>query len=1056
MPADFSRVRMNPLADLAGVELKQGGVLLDADFNEYVALVDRKLRALASDVLGRNTHSQATPDAFKLLPVAGGFTIGRGRHYVDGLLAENHGRADATQRGFDPLLAETVYSQDPSYAQQPWLQPAPALPSAGRHLVYLDVWQRALTHVEEPDLVEPAVGVDTSSRLQTVWQVRVLGDEAPVGATCASPDADIPGWANLIAPSTGRLSTGVFDVADVADPCELPPGGGYTGLENQLYRVEVHEGGAPGTATFKWSRDNASIASRVATRVSATELELDTLGRDEVLRFRIGDWVEITNDERELAQGPGDMRKIADIDEANRRIRLAHALTAPLSSGPLNGLRVRRWDQARKVYRTGALGSVVEVQDLDAATSTGVIRVPASDATQLLLENGVTVRFASVGAKGFRTGDWWVFAARTADGSVEVLDAEPPRGTHHHYARLGFWDLGAGTISDCRGPWPPEGGGHDCSCTACVTPETHASGAFTVQDAINQVREARGGTVCLAVGRYVLRAPLNLAGVASLRLRGQGPGTLLIAPGTALDIRSALAVAVERLSILSVGMGSAIVTTNVLGLALTELAIAVLGNADAEGAAIALQGAVLGARIENNWILAPHGLRALEPARDDDPRVLLCAALTVQHNLLWCERTGVVLEGPVLQLLETRLAGNQVLGCRERAFALLGLGAPGSAARITGNTVQAGGSGIVCGVNGAWVEGNKLGATGSRGNTIGIELATGLDHSGSDQAQVLSNQVSGYTLAAIAVRAPVQLLVCKLNILEGCGNGILMTDDGAGGAVAIENNLLRDIGNAADAAMVVGIGLARVDGAAVSGNSFARVGNRGGDTALRAGILGIAVTRLRAHGNQLSDLGPPDDFGGLAAGILLGGPYLQLDVQHNQIERDSLPTDRPGRGAWFGLFVGGSAQAAAEPNDRLVATRYARVATVPVDARSTLVVSGNKAFVALAAAIDAGGGASVLGNVFTARSTQPAVLLLAERECLFSDNRVDHSGVGGQPAVRLLCPLVIANGNRVRNRSDIALDIPLAKTVAAVANITTGILRAPGLKPEFEPLNLRA
>ena len=153
MAADFSRVRINPLADWAGVELQQGRVLLDADFNELVAVVDRRLRALASDVLGRATHSQTTPDAFKLSPVAGAFSIGRGRMYVDGLLAENHGRADPAQRAFDPLLAETVYTQDPGYAEQPWLQPPPALPTSGRHLVYLDVWQRELTHVEAPELV---------------------------------------------------------------------------------------------------------------------------------------------------------------------------------------------------------------------------------------------------------------------------------------------------------------------------------------------------------------------------------------------------------------------------------------------------------------------------------------------------------------------------------------------------------------------------------------------------------------------------------------------------------------------------------------------------------------------------------------------------------------------------------------------------------------------------------------------------------------------------------------------------------------------------------------
>ena len=32
-------------------------------------------------------------------------------------------------------------------------------------------------------------------------------------------------------------------------------------MENQLYRVEVHDPGELGSATFKWSRENASIAA---------------------------------------------------------------------------------------------------------------------------------------------------------------------------------------------------------------------------------------------------------------------------------------------------------------------------------------------------------------------------------------------------------------------------------------------------------------------------------------------------------------------------------------------------------------------------------------------------------------------------------------------------------------------------------------------------------------------------------------------------------------------------------------------------------------------------
>ena len=75
MGADFSRVRFNPLRDYAGVELQQGRVLTDADANELMAITDRRLRALASDTLGRATVSSMTPDGFKLTLAAGALQI---------------------------------------------------------------------------------------------------------------------------------------------------------------------------------------------------------------------------------------------------------------------------------------------------------------------------------------------------------------------------------------------------------------------------------------------------------------------------------------------------------------------------------------------------------------------------------------------------------------------------------------------------------------------------------------------------------------------------------------------------------------------------------------------------------------------------------------------------------------------------------------------------------------------------------------------------------------------------------------------------------------------
>lgn len=1070
MTADFSRVRMNPLAAFGGVELQQGRVLLDADFNEQVAIVDRRLRALASDVLGRATVSQTTTDAFHLTPAGAGFTIGRGRMYVDGLLAENFGRADPAQRRFDPLLAETVYSQDPSYAEQPWLpQTPPPLPTAGRHLIYLDVWERELTAVEDPALVEPALGVDTTVRRQTVWQVRVLGDDAPGSVTCDSPDAALPAWESLIAPSTGRLTTDTFDVSAVPDPCELPPSGGYTGLENQLYRVEVHDAGQAGAgATFKWSRDNASVASRVANVVSATELELDSLGRDEVLCFAVGHWVEITDDRRELAQLAGEMRKIADIDETNRRIRFTPALPAAmLPAGP--NLRVKRWDQAGTINRTAAGGTVVAVQDLNAPTSTGVIAIPAATVT-LLLENGVTVRFTSAGAKGFRVGDAWVFAARTADASVERLDAAAPRSIHHHYARLGFWDIAAGTISDCRGKWPPDTQGDDCSCTACVTAESHANGTFTIQDAVNQVREAGGGTVCIGIGNYALAAPVNVGSVRSLRIRGQGPGTVLVAPGTALDIRNALAVAVSDLAVVSVGTRSAIVVSNVLGLALSQLAVAVVGGGDNVGAAIALAGVVIAARIEGNLLLAPVGVRALEPGAEGTAAVLLSAALSIEDNLLWCERSAVLLDGPVLHLLETRVAGNQVLSCRNAAIALLGYAAPGAASRVEHNLVQSAGSGVQCSVDGLWIGHNKLSANGTRAGTVGIELRPGLDKDGADQCQILANQIAGYSLAGIVVRSQVRALIIKLNIIESCANGIVMLDDAEVASVAIENNQLRDLGtggNENTPVTVVGIGLSRVGGASVVGNSLVRVGAVSGNSPLRVGVLALATTRLRVMGNEIVELAPAAEFSGIAIGIYVVGPFMQLDVQHNQVERDALPVEAFDRSRWAALFAatasvgsdnpstGATVGTAAGATTGIIGPqRFGRYAAVPLENNATMVFNGAKAYVA--AGFGEGASAAVLGNLFSARSSVPLVVLRAERECLFSDNRCEHRAEGNVVAVGLQTQVAIVSSNRVRNTTDVAIRVEFAKSVAALGNITTGVIQAPALAPEFVPLNLRA
>ena len=1093
MGADLSRIRSNPLLDFAGVELKQGGVLLDADFNEFVALVDRRLRATASDILGRSTVSSTTPDAFKITAVAGALSIGKGRLYVDGLLAENHGAesddpADAAKKLFDPLMAEVNFAGPIAYSTQPYLPDPPALPTppaTGRHLVYLDVWEREVTHLERPGLVEPAVGVETSSRLQTVWQVRVLEPDAG-RADCGSPDDDLPGWTALTAASTGRLTTGTFDVPPEDDPCELPPTGGYRGLENQTYRVEIHDPGQPGgKATFKWSRENASVGSRVASVISSTELELQTLGRDEVLRFTSGDWVEIIDDRREFSQRCGEVRKIT-VTEAARRISFAPPLPLPddmlpdaalpvrfpNTDFPRDGnVRVRRWDQKGKVLQ--AVANTPLFQDLDLATSTGVIAVPAVG-TALLLENGITVSFASTtGGKGFRAGDFWVFAARTADASVELLANEPPRGIHHHYARLGIWSVAlgtVGTVTDCRTPWPPRGEGHDCSCTECVTPESHASGQLTIQAAVDRVRDS-GGTVCLGAGQFQLKAPVLLNGARSVRIRGQGAATLVITPGGAFSINSGVALAIEDLAVLSVGNASAITVRSALGLTLQRLIVAVLGGNDGRSAAITLAGAIVGATIRDNLLIAPVAVLA-NPVGADTAGVnqratfMLSALLRIEDNVMWCGRQAVSLAGLSAHLMATRITGNEIFGCQQGALELLGLAAPGASMQLRANSLNVSGPGITVGVDGLWITDNKLLALAQDVNKTlsgaGIRLRSGLDPNGANECQLLSNQITGFEDAGILIESPVRELIVKLNIIERCGNGIVSQGDAKGANVSIENNHLADIGNprAEGPREVVGIGVRNAESASVANNTVRRVGLQAKQVALRAGIASAAVQSLRVAGNDVMDIGPPGAFdGGFAVGVLLRSPYAQASVGDNQVDRESVP-----------LFLGGGrfiALWADEPDGKRLVSRIGVLTTLRVDASTTLTLGAGRPIVsrtsvgantdpAGAAAVPRGSNVSILGNAFGARGELPAVQILVSGDCQFANNRCELRGSGTKIAVDLASSATIVSSNRVRG-GEVSIKIGgNTKNATVLGNITTGMIDLAGtLGAPWAPFNLR-
>jgi len=508
---DYTRFTFKPKKDYSAVVKQQGRVDLDADFNELIEIMDRRWRSETIDIIGCCTVPNSTPDAFLVTPTAlGDFDIGIGRMYVDGIQVENHGLLpDRYLR----RLGELEGTLPVLYSDQPYL-PAPLPPhlaatSGTTDLVYIDVWEREVNVLEDPSIREVALGgPDTTNRIQSVWQVRVLQD---VGDhSCGD---DIARWDQTVAPSAGRLTTTAVAPPAADDPCIIAPSGGYRGLENRLYRVEIHSegtigGGAP--AKFKWSRNNASVASSVTAIPITTQITVQQIGRDRVLRFEIGNWIEITDDFREFQGLAGHMAQITAIDEANRILTFAPAIPGVFNFNPADPsrhTRVTRWDQTQNVDANGLLDVVAGPIDI---------------------EDGIRVTFSLDPAGGnFKIADYWCFAARTADGSVEILQNAPPRGILHHFCRLAFIHWGntveTATVIDCRHHWPA--GDCDC-CTVTVGDGVDSHGQFTdIQQAIDALGD-RGGLVCIGRGFYTVRTTLRLDNTKrNVIIRGMGPAT---------------------------------------------------------------------------------------------------------------------------------------------------------------------------------------------------------------------------------------------------------------------------------------------------------------------------------------------------------------------------------------------------------------------------------------------------------------------------------------------------------------------------------------------------
>jgi hypothetical protein len=448
MKGDFSRVTFDPRKNFTRVLMQQGRVQLDADWNEQAAILLHYLRTLAADVIGPFGGPKEGL-GFEIAKVeANGklsdLTIGPGHYYVDGLLCENPGNAESK-----PI----EYSRQRDYAE-----PA-ALPPQLPFLVYLDVWERHITWVQDDAIREVALGrLDTATRAQLVWQVRAVREAPGVGVVGETKDAVMGQWQKWVSfwqpPNRGKLKARARMEGDDTDPCTASPEARYRGAENQLYRVEIQAYEASAKAlTFKWSRENGSVIFPLRSLRGMTA-QLGSLGRDEATGLKRGDWVELVDDVIDLRGTPGPLLKVTEIDAARATVTLEKAagdnVNLPDYDEPDEATRkhafLRRWDHQESAYK----------KKEDARPPKGGVLFVFGEAGDgwLSLESGVQIQFQQEGT--YRPGDYWLIPARTATGDVEwpgtvkEPEAVPPHGVEHHFAPLALVTAGATPVVDLR------------------------------------------------------------------------------------------------------------------------------------------------------------------------------------------------------------------------------------------------------------------------------------------------------------------------------------------------------------------------------------------------------------------------------------------------------------------------------------------------------------------------------------------------------------------------------------------------------------------------------
>ncbi|MFQ5793427.1 MAG: DUF6519 domain-containing protein [Candidatus Bipolaricaulia bacterium] len=505
MKGDFSKWSFDPKKNFNGVLHQQGRVLLDSDWNARTRITNDWQDQAGRDAIGPGVAAvpASEPDSFKvqraLLDASNEveLTITPGRLWADGLLLCLPGEAP------DPTADVRRIA---TYLQPP-IQDPPADPIGPdiRDAVILEIWREAINGFQMPEtLIEPALGgPDTTERVHTAMAFRLLRLED--GDTCDNiGDKLKDGFSQK-----GKLTVSLQPTTVIDGDCPVVEGGGYTGFEHHLYRIEIAQVNS-GAAMFKWSQFNGGLVGRGIFHADSNKVEI-TANLQAIVTSGLNEfYLEAVESDQDLGHWNVTYGAKVTLNSGNELDLPA----APMfGSIPASGESVffRLWNDIREIGEFSIGPDPTELRD------------------------GIRLEFALPIEAHYMPGDYWTFPVRAGEiGNPEVLiDEEPPEGIHYHRVPLAIlnWDsdqdisFETEEIEDCRDIFRPLTNQTVC-CSFTVGDGESGHGDFdSIEEAVRHLPSS-GGEICLLPGLH--EADVCIEGKYNIKIKGCDKKTKII------------------------------------------------------------------------------------------------------------------------------------------------------------------------------------------------------------------------------------------------------------------------------------------------------------------------------------------------------------------------------------------------------------------------------------------------------------------------------------------------------------------------------------------------